>query len=254
MHSIWISLIVFTCVFGGALLGLFLRTVLPGHHLSGDAKEAVKLGAGLVATLTALVLGLLISSAKNSFDTTDTMVRQSAAKVLLMDRTLASYGPETAEIRNLLKNLFKARIAKVWPEAVQKLPGTDLLFRPAANIEKVQTALHALVPQNDYQRSLRSKALQISDDISEIRWLLFEQLQTSLPPVFLGMLIFWLTILFACFGLLAPRNETVIVVFLICALSVAGAVFLILAMEKPLSGAMKISSAPMVKTFALLGK
>lgn len=253
MNSIWICLILFACVFGGALLGLLIRTKLPGHHLSEDARDAVKLGAGLVATLTALVLGLLISSAKDSFDTTHTMVKQSGAKALIMDRALANYGPETEEIRGLLKNLVRARVAKAWPETVQKLPGEDL-SQTAVNIEKLQMALRGLVPKNEYQRSLQKKALEISDDLSEIRWLLFEQLQTSLPPVFLGVLIFWLTILFACFGLLAPHNGTVIVVFLVCAISVAGAVFLILEMEKPLTGPMKISAAPMVKTLARLGK
>ncbi len=253
MNSILISLIIFACVFGGSLFGLFLRTVLPGHHLSDDAKEAVKLGAGLVATLTALVLGLLISSSKGSFDTTSTMITQSGAKVLLMDRVLANYGPEAKEIRGLLKRFLSARIAKVWPEQIERLQGADLSGK-FTDMEEIQAALRNLVPQNNLQRSYQAKAIQISDDLLQIRWLLFEQLQTSLPPMFLGVLIFWATVLFACFGLLAPRNGTVVVVFLVCAISVAGAIFLILEMEKPLTGAMKISSAPLVKTLGRLGK
>jgi len=254
MNSVWISSIIFGCVFGGSLLGLFIRTILPGHHLSTDAKEAVKLGAGLVATLTALVLGLLISTAKNSFDATNTMVTQSGAKILMMDRVLANYGPETGEIRGLLKRFLGTRVVGIWPEAVQKLPsGTDLSGK-SVDMEEIQAAIRKLVPQNDLQRAFQTQALQISDDLTQLRWLLFEQLQTSLPPMFLGMLLFWATILFACFGLLAPRNGTIIAVFLLCAISVAGAIFLILEMEKPLSGAMKISGAPMIKTFARLGK
>ena len=253
MNSTWISLIVFGCVFSGSFLGLFLREILPGHHLSADAKEAVKLGAGLVATLTALVLGLLISSAKSSFDATNTMVTQSGAKIMVMDRTLANYGTEANEARGLLKRFLRARIMKVWPEAAAKLPGEDP-SQKKTDIEEIQAALRGLAPQSDLQRSLQVKALQISDELLQIRWLLFEQLQTSLPPLFLGVLIFWATILFACFGLLAPRNGTVIVVFLVCAISVAGAIFLILEMEKPLAGTMKISGAPMVKTYARLGK
>ena len=253
MNSIWISLTVFICVFGGALLGLFVRTVLPGHHLSEDARDAVKLGAGLVATLTALVLGLLISSAKSSFDATSTLVTQSGAKILMMDRVLANYGSEAKEIRGLLQSFLRAKITKVWPEAVKKLPGKDL---PGISVdmEEIQMALRNLTPRSDLQRSFQVQAIQISDDLSQLRWLLFEQLQTSLPPIFLGMLLFWATILFACFGLLAPRNGTVLVVFLVCAMSVAGAIFLIQEMEKPLKGAMKISSAPLVKTFNHLGK
>jgi hypothetical protein len=254
MNSIWTSSIIFICVFGGALLGLFLRTVLPGHHLNADAKEAVKLGAGLVATLTALVLGLLISSSKDSFDATSTMLTQGGAKILMMDRVLAGYGPEAKEIRGLLKGFLGARIAQVWPEKIKNRPGSDFSGRPI-EMEDVKIALRNLVPQSDVQRSLQMQATQISDELLQLRWLLFEQLQTSLPPVLLGVLVFWATILFVCFGLLAPRNGTLIVVFFVCAISVAGAIFLILEMEKPLTGgAMKISSKPLVKTLERLGK
>ncbi len=256
MNSIWISLVVFVGVFGGALLGLFLRTVLPGHHLSEEARDAVKLGAGLIATLTALVLGLLISSSKGSFDATSTMLTQSGAKILMMDRVLANYGPETQEVRALLKSFLSARVLMVWPEKkgqIKKIQGGDFSGK-LVDMEDVQANLRELVPKSDLQRSLQAQALQITDELSQLRWLLFEQLQTSLPPLFVGVLIFWLAVLFACFGLMTPRNGTVVVVFLVCAISVAGAIYLILEMEKPLTGTMKISSAPMLKTIGRLGK
>ena len=256
MNSVWMSLIVFVGVFGGALLGLFLRTILPGHHLNEEARDAVKLGAGLVATLTALVLGLLISSSKGSFDATNAMLTQSGAKILMMDRVLANYGPETSEIRGLLKRFLSARAAKVWPEKgekIKKIPGADF-FGKMIDMEEIQTDLRSLSPKSDLQRSFQAQALQISDDLAQLRWLLFEQLQSSLPPMFLGILVFWSAILFACFGLLTPRNGTVVVVFLVCAISVAGAIYLILEMEKPLTGTMKISSGPMIKTIERLGK
>lgn len=253
MNSLLISLIIFAGVFGGALLGLFLRTVLPGHHLGSDAKEAVKLGAGLVATLTALVLGLLISTSKGSFDATSTMITQSGAKILLMDRVLASYGPEAQEIRVLLKSFLRAQIVRVWPETSKKLQGAESSVK-RITMEDIQAALWELAPKSDLQRAFQAQALEITNDLSELRWLLFEQLQTSLPPVFLGVLLFWAAVLFACFGLLAPRNGTILVVFFVCAISVAGAIFLILEMEKPLTGSIKISKAPMVKTLERLGK
>ena len=253
MNSILMSTIVFACIFGGALLGLYIRTVLPGHHLSEEAREAVKLGAGMIATLTALVLGLLISTSKGSFDATNMMITQSGAKIALMDRVLANYGPDAIEIRHLLKRFLGVQVARVWPEDIAKLRGVDLLGKPV-DMEGVQAAVRKLVPQNEIQRSFQIKALQIGDDLLQLRWLLFEQLQTTLPTIFLVVLLFWSTILFACFGLLAPPNGTVIVVFLVCAISVAGAIFLILEMEKPLTGAMKISSVPLVKTLDRLGK
>ena len=253
MNSMWVSVIVFVCVFGGSLLGLAIRTVLPGHHLNTDAKEAVKMGAGLVATLTALVLGLLISTSKNSFDATNTMITQSGAKILLLDRVLANYGPETREIRGLLQRFLQARIVKIWPETARKLPAAASTGK-LAEMEGIQVEVRNLAPKTDLQRSFQAHAIQLSDDLAELRWLLFEQLQTSLPPMFLAVLLFWATILFVCFGLLAPRNGTVIAVFLVCAISVAGAIFLILEMEKPFKGMMKISGAPMVKTLERLGK
>jgi hypothetical protein len=256
MNSVWASVIVFAGVFGGALLGLFIRTVLPGHHLSAEARDAVKLGAGLVATLTALVLGLLISSAKDSFDATNSMVSQSGAKILMMDRVLANFGPETKDIRSLLQGFLNVRISKTWPEKkdmLKKLPGGNFSGK-LLDMEDIQMLIRSLTPKSDMQRDLQAQALQISIDLAQLRWMLFEQVQTSLPPIFLGVLIFWSTILFVCFGLLAPSNGTVIAVFLVCAISVAGAVYLILEMEKPLKGTMKISSAPMIKTLERLGR
>ncbi|MEI7751365.1 MAG: hypothetical protein WCJ71_04655 [Candidatus Omnitrophota bacterium] len=256
MNSVWISLVVFVAVLGGALLGLFIRTILPGHHLNEEARDAVKLGAGLIATLTALVLGLLISSAKGSFDATSTMLAQSGAKILMMDRILVNYGPETQDIRVLLQRFLGARIVMIWPETsykIKKLPGMDFSGK-IVDMEEIQACLRNLAPKNDLQRSFQAQALQLSDDLAQLRWLLFEQLQTTLPPLFLGVLIFWLAVLFACFGLLTPRNGTVVVVFLVCAVSMAGAIYLIREMEKPLNGTMKISSVPMVRTLERLAK
>lgn len=256
MNSIGTSSVVFAGVFGGALLGMFIRTVLPGHHLSEEVRDAVKLGAGLVATLTALVLGLLISSAKDSFDATHEIITQSGAKILMMDRVLANYGPETAEIRGLLQQLLNSRLQEGWPEeraTLKKLPGASASGE-RVNVESLQGAIWDLTPKSDLQRDLRAQALKISSEMSEIRWLLFEQLQTSLPPVFLGVLIFWLVILFASFGLLTPSNGTVTAVFLVCAISVGAAIYLILEMEKPLAGSMKIPSTAMIKTLERLGK
>ncbi len=93
MSSIAISSIVFVVVFGGAMLGMFLRTVLPKHHLDEESKDLVKLGMGLVATMAALLLSLLISSAKNSFDAQSSELTSASSKLILVDRTLAAVRP-----------------------------------------------------------------------------------------------------------------------------------------------------------------
>ena len=247
-------MVAFACIFGGMLLGMFLRTLLPEHHVSDESKDAVKLGIGMIATLAALVLGLLIASAKGTFDTTSTGLRQVGARVILLDRVMAHYGPETMEARDLLRRSVASAIERIWPE--DKIgPAVAKAGAGRVDIEAVQDKLRQLSPRTDAQRWLQSRALQISGDIAEGRWLLIEQMgQSSIPMPFFVMLVFWLTIIFATFGLFSPRNATVIAVLLVCALSAAGSLFLILELDNPYGGLIKVSSAPLRNALALLGK
>ena len=246
-----IAAVVFGCVFGGALCGILLRIIVPPHHFSADSKEVIKLGMGLIATMAALVLGLVIATAKNSYDALDEAVKRTSAKVLLLDRLLADYGPETKAARGLLRQLLAARIEAVWPEDRSQRAS---LGAPEAPFTEIETRILQLAPRNDVQRWLQSQSLQISGEILETRWLVLGGLGSSIPVPFLAVVVFWLTIIFGSFGLLAPRNSTVVVVLCICALSVAGSIFLILEMDRPFEGLMKISSAPMRYTLSHLGQ
>jgi Protein of unknown function (DUF4239) len=253
MNSLTIALTSAGCIFGGVLLGLLLRRRLPDHHLSSDSKETVKLCAGMIATLSALVLGLLVSSAKSTFDTVSSEITQSAAKLVLLDRVLANYGPASKDAREQLRRSVIAGIEAVWPE--EKMAQTGLtIFEHANGMELTQAKLRELAPATEAQRQLLAQAQQISGELSQSRWLLIEQTQNALPIPFLVMLVFWLTMLHMSFGLFAPCNATVILVLLICALSVSGAIFLILEMNHPLSGFIKVSSAPMIKVLEHLGQ
>jgi hypothetical protein len=253
MSSLTIALISAGCIFGGVLLGLLLQNLLPGHHLSNDSKETVKLGAGMIATLSALVLGLLVSSAKSNFDMVNAEVTQGAAKVIQLDRVLANYGPETKDARELLRRTVIAGIQTFWPEDKAAAAGMTA-FERASGMEQVQAKLRELTPATDAQRQLFAQAQQISGELLQFRWLLIEQMQNALPKPFLVMVLFWLTMLHMSFGLFAPRNAMVIVVLLLCALSVSGAIFLVLEMNHPLSGFIKVSSAPMLKALEHLGQ
>jgi hypothetical protein len=253
MSSLTLALISAACIFGGVVLGMVLRHLLPDHHLSNDSKDTVKLAAGMIATLSALVLGLLVSSAKGTFDTVGSEITQGAAKIILLDRTLASYGSATQEAREQLHRSVTAGIQAIWPEIKTAEPGMTT-FERANGMEQVQAQLRELTPANDTQRQLLASAQQISGELLQFRWLLIEQTQNALPAPFLVMLIFWLTMLHLSFGLFAPRNATVVVVLLVCALSVSGAVFLILEMNHPLSGFIKVSGAPMLKALEHLGQ
>jgi len=249
-----VSLIVFGCVFGGILLGAVLRKLLPEHHLSEDSRDVVKMGTGMVATLAALVLSLLVASAKGSFDTMNKGLVEASSKVILLDRIMAQYGPETQEIRGQLRSNVASAIEQMWSGDKTDQPDRRVLDSKTG-LEALQEKLRQLSPHSDAQRWHQSRALQVSAEITESRWMLIEQhAQSSLPMPFFVMLVSWLVIIFFCFSLLAPRNATVIVVLLICALSASGALYLILELDRPYGGLIAISDAPLREALLYLGR
>jgi hypothetical protein len=193
------------CIFGGALLGLLLQALIPEHHLRDNSKDTVKVVAGTIATLAALVLGLLVGSAKNSFDALNTEITQSSTKVILLDRALAAYGPETKEAREQLRRGVITLIQTFWPEEKTEASGFAA-FERTNKMETLQAKLRELTPATDAQRQLLSQAQQISSDLVQSRWLVIEQAQSALPVPFLVVLLFWLTMLHLSFGLFAARN------------------------------------------------
>ena len=251
MNSIVIRLFVLACTFGGALLGMLLRAVLPERHLSADSKETVRLGMGMVATMAALVLGLLVASAKNFYDTQSSDLTQLSANVVLLDRVLAHYGPETKEARDLLRGAVARSLNLIWHQNSQQPSQTE---PTAAGGEIIYDKIQALSPENDVQRALKAQASSMAVDLGKLRWLMFEQGSTSVSLPLLAVLVFWLAIVFTSFGLFAPPNVTVIATLFLCALSVSGAIFLILAMYTPFQGVMQISSAPLRNALAHLGQ
>jgi len=246
-----IGLIVFALVFGSALLAMFVRDSLPEHHLSADSKDVVKLGIALIATMSALVLSLLIASAKSAFDTRSNQLVQASADIILLDRGLARYGPEAKEARALLERSVAATVEQFWPaEGVRPIA----IDPKATPVEAVYDKIEQLSPQNETQRSLRSQALTAAADVGRTRLLVFENLGSSIPVPFLVVLVFWLCIIFTSFGLFAPRNATVIAVLCVCALSVSGAIFLILELDRSFEGLLQVSGAPRRAAFAQLGR
>ena len=251
MSSFEISLVALLCLVLGFILGMWLQYLLPEHHLSKESQDTVKLGAGMVATMSALILGLLVSSAKSSFDAVNVSIAQNGARVIQLDHLLAEYGPETRPFRDQLKASVLERVQKIWgkPAGDSALHAVE---KSRAMLE-LQTALQRLTPQTEREKSLLNQCLQVSTDIWQSRLLIIEEQQEPVPPVFLVLLLFWLTLLFVSFGLFAPRNVTVFAVLLVCAVSVASAVFLILEMSHPLDGLIKVSSAPLLKALELIG-
>jgi hypothetical protein len=253
MSSIAIATITAGCTFGGSLIGMWFHSRLPSHHLDAASQEVVKLGSGMLATITALVLGLLVSSAKTTFDTINDGIKQVSAKTILLDRTLAQYGPEATNVREQLMRSAAAGVeAATRREKVGEAGRTTSQL--TNRVEAVQSRLRELTPKTEVQRQLFAEANQIASDLSQARWLLMEEAQSELPPPLLVILIAWLAALFMSFGLLAPRNATVLTVLFVSAVSMSAAIFLILEMNRPLDGFIRVSTAPMRNLVEYLGR
>jgi len=246
------ALLVFLCVFASGLLGMSLRGFLPERHRTEESMGMVRLGTGVLATLTALVLGLLVASAKGNYDRVNDNITKGAVSIVLLDRTLAQYGEETREARSELRTAVSTMINNVFVAHHSGSVSIDSA-EGLARGEKLQAELRGLTPRNDMQRLLQARALDISNDIAQTRLLVINQAEGSLPGVFLLVLVLWLVIMFAGFGLVTAKNPTAIVTLALCALSLAGAVLMTEELNEPLTGLMQVSGAPMRYALAHLG-
>jgi hypothetical protein len=241
MDALTVSLIVFAVVVGATAFGIVLNRVLPPHHLSKESKEIIHLGIGVIVTLTALVLGLLVASAKSSFDTKSDEIRHSSVRIIMADRLLRQMGERGVEARALLRQWIDNNAVAIWSPEGRRVP----VEQGIVEWTKFHDAVRAIVPTDDAQRSLHAKVVDLVDDLAETRWLLTEQAVSSIQTPFLLVVVLWLGIIFASFGLFAPRNWTVYSVIALSALSLSTAVFLILELDQPFSGALRISDAPL---------
>jgi hypothetical protein len=252
MEPVATGALVLACAFIGALTGMRLRGALPEHHFSSESKDAVMLAIGLVATMTALILGLVTASAKSSFDALDAAVKRVVTDVLTLDRILARYGAEAQPLRDELQGFVESRMNTLWPAQTEREERPDVV--DAAYPERMVERINGLQPRDANQRRLRSRAMQLGEAILEARWGVFSGIGASIPMPFMTVLMFWLTMIFASFGLFAPRNGTVIVALFACSLSVAGAIFLILEMDGPFTGLIQISPDPVHYAMARINR
>lgn len=223
---------------------MLLRPHLPEHHLSDESKSTVSVGIALIATMTALILGLVTASAKSTFDAVDQDVRRMSAEILSLDRILARYGPEASPIREALRDALAARLERIWPQSGSSATSIDPA-QGTADVERLAAALRGLSPQTDEQRWLQGRAEELAESLLASRWAALSDTRGSAPLAMLVIVVFWLSITFASFGLFAPSNGTVVAILFLCALSVAAAVFLILELDDPLTGLIQISPEPL---------
>ncbi len=248
---ILVSVILFVVLVGAALFGRRVHRYLPEAHLSADSRDSVKLAMGLVATMTALVLGLLVSSAKGTYDTARSEVIQMAAKVAFLDRVLALYGPEAAEARTELRAAIIDAVQRIWPgdrsEPAQLAPNQqagDALY----------ITVQRLSPHDDAQRTLKAQLATLMVDLGQLRSLLVAQSIPSISKPMLIILVSWLVVIFFGFSLLAPPNATTTLALIASAFSVACAIFLILELDQPFGGLIQIPSEPLTNVLSHLEK
>jgi hypothetical protein len=253
MSSLAIACVVFGCVLVSTVAAMMTARRLPEHHLSGESRDVVKLGLGVMGTLTALVLGLLVSATKGTYDAQSGTAKEVAAQIATLDRILARYGPDAGEARARLRALAQAILDQVWPAgASAAIDFSGGQSRQAG--EALFEAIEAFGPQTDSQRLLKSRAMEMAVGMGQLRQRLVVNSDRSIPAPLLVMLAVWQAVLFAGFGLLAPRNATTIAILVLCMLSVAGGLFLIMELDRPFEGVVRVPDTPLRAVMAHLGE
>ena len=239
----YVGLIVLAVVFASAMIGSLIRRKLPESHLSDESQSVVRLSMGVVGTLTALVLGLLVATASTTFNTRNQEITTLAAKVIQLDRLLRRYGPDGDKEREMLRDYITMKLEDLFPpghaKPVLENPKTTALF------EDLEDRLSEMQGHSPHQQQVLSHALALTSEISEVRWLLIEQDVIGIPVPVLLIVVFWLCLLFMSFGLFSPQNTTITVALLFCTIAVAGAIQTILDLSRPFEGVIRVSDKPL---------
>jgi hypothetical protein len=252
MSEILVSAVVVAAILGAAWIGGSVRSRVPQHHLSDETKDMVKVGIGFLATLAAMVLGLLVASAKTSYDTKVEEIQQVAAKVILLDRNLRELGPQAEPVRMRLRQLLTDRILPLWDRGELEFTAISPAAPAPRAMDELVRTLRAMTPSGEVQTFARTRAMELSEQLMQTRWLLIEQSGRTIPMPFLVVLVFWLAAIAASLTLFAPRNGTLVVISVICALSFGSAIYLILEMDQPYSGLIRISDVPLRNALTFL--
>lgn len=218
--------------------------------MSEDSRHLLQTGLGIIGTMAGLVLGLLVASATSSYNAQRAEIDDVSSKVVLLDRVLAHYGPEAGAPRRVLRQTVQRALAAIWPQESSSGPQ----LTPLTGAEALLDEVGGLSPKSDLQSTLKPDAMGLVMNLAQIRWLMYEQADTSVSVPLLVLLVFWFTITFIGFGLFAPWNATTVVALALCALAVSGAVMVMLEMYAPFAGFMQISDAPLREALTHLGR
>ena len=244
MNSVKTSVLVFSLLFGGALLGKYASSFLSSEHLSG-----VQLGVGLLTSMFGLLLSLQLSAGKTYFDDQEQEVTLMASRVVLLDNVLARYGPEAREAREMLRDRVEALLRRVWPTE----PSATSTWTPTDGIT-VFDKIEELSSQDEDQRSKRTLALGMAIELQQTRWQTAVRIRSSTAVPLMILETVWATIVFVSFGLLAPYGLKAIISLAFFASAVSSGFFMIEEMNRPFSGVLKVSSAPIREALKYLAQ
>jgi len=242
MNSVQIAGVILIVVFSGGLFGMYIGRKVP-HHMTPETKGVVTAAMAVVGTMTALVIGLLISNASSSFAARNEALARISADVVRLDHLLRRYGPETDGARAALQHFTAMRIGELFGHVGEAPPTVEEPSSTQA-LSEVQDHIRALHPGDDDRRWLAAQALQVASDLGEARWTIVQQNLSSVPLPFLALVTLWLIALFISFGLFAPANPTSVIALFVCALAISAAFKVVLDMDTPFGGPVHISGFP----------
>lgn len=241
MSPIEISLVILLIILSGTVLGMLIGPRLPSHHLSSETRTVIAASMAVLGTMSALMLGLLITSSGRLFATRNDEAVRVSADIVRLDQLLHRYGPEASVARASLQRYAAIKFAETFPAEAGKKSQMD---NPTSiqMLDRTQDLILALRPGDDRQRWLSGQALQLTADVSEKRWLLLQQPTNTVPVPVLILIVFWLTLLFGSFGLVAPRNVTASIALFLCTAAASSGIAMVLVMDNLFIG---LSSAPL---------
>ena len=251
MKEIVVSFFVFCCLTAASLGVLLLHPRLPAHQRHDDTQSAVRLVANVFVVLTSLVVGFMINSAKTRFESINRDIHSFATDLILLDKTLLSYGTEANDTRQRLTAYVRRAADGQWTTG-DPVHTSDATSEHLLN--DIGVSLRALKPTNDTQLSIWNDARDQYRKVVELRWTLVEQAEGSIPGPLLGIVTAWLILIFASFGYRAPRNLVVVISLVSASALVSCALYLIIDMDEPFNGPIQISSAPLQRTLAEVSK
>lgn len=245
-----VGLLVFVLILAGAFAGAMVRRRVPQHHLTEDTKSLVSVSMAIVATISALVLGLLLSNANSSFNAVQGQVTSLSAEILRLDQLLRRYGPETKLARDTLREYAERKRDDLFPKNPAHVQvGQQSTYEL---LQQVEDLVLAVKPANARDQWWLTQATTLASKIGDTRFLLAQQTGQGTPKAVLLLLVFWLTLLFASFALFAPSNAISTATMTLCALAIAGAVGMILELERGFGGLVHVSPQSMNHAVAVL--